>query len=96
MYGTPGPVYIDLPADIIYGKVLESEINYFPIVDPLPVMCAPDSLINATMALLKQAKKPLVIVGKGVAYGQAEHEMRAFISKSNLPFLATPMGKGVV
>jgi len=38
MYGTPGPVYIDMPADIIYGKINENEINYFPIVDPLPVM----------------------------------------------------------
>lgn len=38
----------------------------------------------------------MVIVGKGVAYGDAEKEMRAFIEKSNLPFLATPMGKGIV
>lgn len=96
MYGTPGPVYIDMPADIIYGKINESEINYFPIVDPLPVMQAPESLLNATLSLLKQAKTPLVIVGKGIAYGQAESEMRAFIEKTNLPFLATPMGKGVV
>lgn len=38
----------------------------------------------------------MVIVGKGVGYGHAENEMRTFIEKSNLPFLATPMGKGVV
>lgn len=36
MYGTPGPVYIDMPADIIYGKIDEKLINYLPIVDPLP------------------------------------------------------------
>jgi len=53
-------------------------------------------LLSATLSLLKQATKPLVIVGKGIAYGHAETEMRAFIEKSNLPFLATPMGKGVV
>jgi len=46
--------------------------------------------------LLKSAKAPLVIVGKGVAYGNAENEMRAFIERANLPFLATPMGKGIV
>ena len=48
------------------------------------------------MALLKNAKSPLVIVGKGIAYGFAENEMREFIEKSGLPFLPTPMGKGVV
>lgn len=48
------------------------------------------------MSLLKSAKSPLVIVGKGVAYGNAENEMRAFIEKTNLPFLATPMGKGIL
>jgi len=45
---------------------------------------------------LKNAKNPLVIVGKGIGYGNSEAEMRSFIEKSNLPFLATPMGKGVV
>jgi len=48
------------------------------------------------MTLLKSAKNPLVIVGKGIAYAQADQEMRDFINKTNLPFLATPMGKGVV
>lgn len=53
-------------------------------------------MVDETLNLLKNAKSPLVIVGKGVAYGDAEKEMRAFIEKSNLPFLATPMGKGIV
>ena len=45
---------------------------------------------------MKSAKKPLVIVGKGLAYGNADKEVREFIEKSNLPFLPTPMGKGIV
>jgi thiamine pyrophosphate-dependent acetolactate synthase large subunit-like protein len=36
MYGTPGPVYIDMPADLIYSKIEASAINYLPVVDPLP------------------------------------------------------------
>jgi thiamine pyrophosphate-dependent acetolactate synthase large subunit-like protein len=53
MYGTPGPVYIDLPADIIYGKIEEKLINYYPIVDPLPALQLPESLISSTLTLLK-------------------------------------------
>lgn len=96
MYGTPGAVYIDLPADLIYAKIDEREINYLPVVRPLPQPQVPQELIGQALTLLKGAKSPLVIVGKGVAYGQAENEMREFINKTNLPFLATPMGKGVV
>lgn len=46
--------------------------------------------------MLKEAKRPLVIVGKGVAYANAQDEMRTFIKNTNLPVLATPMGKGVI
>ena len=53
-------------------------------------------MVESTLSLLKNAKSPLVIVGKGIAYGDAEKEMRTFIERSNLPFLATPMGKGIV
>lgn len=96
MYGVPGPVYIDMPADIIYGKVDPAEISFFPVVDPLPSLQLPESLITKTLTLLKNAQSPLVIVGKGIGYANAENEMREFILRSNLPFLATPMGKGVV
>jgi hypothetical protein len=41
-----------------------------------------------------EAKRPLVIVGKGAAFGRAEVPIRKLIQERNLPFLATPMGKG--
>lgn len=72
MYGTPGPVYLDFPSDIIYGKIDESEISYMPLVEPIPPLILSPSVLEKTLALLKSAKSPLVIVGKGVAYGNAE------------------------
>lgn len=56
MYGTPGPVYIDMPADIIYAKIEEKYINYLPVVKPLPPPRVQDHLIGATLELLKSAK----------------------------------------
>jgi 2-hydroxyacyl-CoA lyase 1 len=56
----------------------------------------PKESIQKTLALLKSAKQPLVIVGKGLAYANAQPEVRAFIDKSFLPVLATPMAKGVI
>src|SRR5207249_98020 len=45
---------------------------------------------------LRSAERPLVIVGKGMAYSRAEDEVRAFIERTKVPFLASPMGKGVM
>ena len=56
MYGTPGPVYIDLPADILFGKVPESEIIYYPAVEPLPSLILSESQVSQTLALLRSAK----------------------------------------
>ena len=52
--------------------------------------------MQAAINLLSQHKRPLVIVGKGCAYGRAENEVRTFVNKTGIPFLPTPMGKGVV
>lgn len=48
------------------------------------------------MYALKVAKKPLIIVGKGAAYARAENEVTALVESTGIPFLPTPMGKGVV
>merc|ERR1719261_2031664 len=52
--------------------------------------------IAAAVQLLKSAKAPLVIVGKGAAYARAEAECKAFVEKTNIPFLSSPMGKGTI
>ena len=96
MYGTPGACYIDMPHNILFAKVPEESVRYLPRVEPLPQMILPNNLVDQTLNLLKQAKSPLIIVGKGIAYGGAHDEMRFFVEKTQIPFLATPMGKGVV
>lgn len=56
---------------------------------------SPENIRDA-IELLTNSKRPLIIVGKGAAYARAENEIRKLISSTHLPFLATPMGKGVV
>jgi 2-hydroxyacyl-CoA lyase 1 len=55
-----------------------------------------DEDISKAFQLLKTAKNPLVIIGKGAAYSRAEKEVTEFINRTHLPFLPTPLGKGVV
>ncbi|KAJ2834650.1 hypothetical protein GGI24_000308 [Coemansia furcata] len=92
--GRPGASYIDLPADMIQGQVSQA-------VDPAPrfapaVGMADAAAVARAAALLAAAKSPLLVVGKGAAYAQAEEEIRALVDKYQAPFLPTPMGKGVV
>src|SRR5215475_8466228 len=86
IYGRPGASYLDMPDDIITGKVDELRVDE-------PGRC-PDP--PRTQAVPQDVERPLVIVGKGMAYARAEDEVRAFIERTKLPFLASPMGKGVL
>jgi len=96
IYGRPGPVYLDLPGDIIGGKCDEDAAPMRPPVADPPRPYADPSAVEQAVAALKSAERPLVIVGKGCAYARAEDEVREFIESTQLPFLATPMGKGVM
>lgn len=45
---------------------------------------------------IRASSRPLVIIGKGCAYAQAEKEINTLINTLKIPFLPTPMGKGVI
>lgn len=95
-YGRPGVAYIDLPGTLLQTKVSEADIPP-QYAHPSPPLVYPDAgAVKRVASLLRNAQRPLVIVGKGSAYARAESSLRSFISKTNLPVLATPMGKGVI
>ena len=95
-YGRPGAAFLDMPDDVILGRIDEDEVPVMASVDDPPRSLADPSSVAAALETLKGAKNPLVIVGKGMAWSRAESEVRRFIEHTQLPFLATPMGKGVV
>lgn len=95
-FGRPGPTYIDLPADIIKGKANKNGIPSITYPGPAPRTGGDPEKIAQAASLLRDAKSPLLIIGKGAAYARAEEEIRAFQAVAKLPFLPTPMGKGVL
>jgi 2-hydroxyacyl-CoA lyase 1 len=95
-FGRPGATYLDVPDDIITGKCEDSEVvQAYKIPEP-PRFQAPPENIEAALNLLERAERPLVIVGKGMAWSHAEDEVRTFIERTQVPFLRSPMGKGVI
>jgi len=94
--GRPGPVYLNFPDDVIRAEAEEENVaQAAPFVPPTRPLADPDNVESALDAL-ESAENPLVIVGKGMAWARAEDEVRDFIEKTQLPFLASPMGKGVM
>ncbi|XP_029958115.1 2-hydroxyacyl-CoA lyase 1 isoform X2 [Salarias fasciatus] len=96
IYGRPGACYVDIAGDMVNAKVDRSRVREVSCCPPPPVSVADHEAVTEAVSVLKAAKSPLVIVGKGAAYGRAEAALREFVEMSGLPFLPTPMGKGVL
>jgi thiamine pyrophosphate-dependent acetolactate synthase large subunit-like protein len=95
--GKRGPVYLDLPGDILAGKIEEDKINWVkgnyrtearPAGDP--------ALIRKAVDLLAEARQPLILTGSGVLWSRAEDDLRTFVEATGIPFFTTPQGRGVV
>ena len=96
IYGRPGACYLDMPDDIITGECDLDDIVQVERVPEPPIMVAPTENIEAALDVLEGAERPLVLVGKGMAWAHAEDEVRDFIDRTQIPFVRSPMGKGVI
>jgi oxalyl-CoA decarboxylase len=96
--GRPGGVYLDLPAKL-FSQVLDAEAggnSLVKVIDPAPAQIPAPSAVKRALDILKSAKRPLIILGKGAAYAQADDAIRALVEKSGIPFLPMSMGKGLL
>jgi oxalyl-CoA decarboxylase len=96
--GRPGGVYLDLPAKL-FGQVIDAEKgrrSLVRVIDPAPAQIPAPAAVKRALDVLKSAKRPLIILGKGAAYAQADDDIRAFVEKSGAPFLPMSMAKGLL
>jgi 2-hydroxyacyl-CoA lyase 1 len=96
IFGRPGAAYLDMPNDIILGTCDEEEVERADRCPDPPRTLADPAAIDAALETLQKAERPLVVVGKGMAWSRAENEVREFIERTQLPWLPSPMGAGVV
>ena len=96
--GRPGGVYLDLPAKL-FAQVMDADAgakSLIKVVDPTPVHIPAPAAVERALEVLKGAKKPLIILGKGAAYAQADDAVRSFVEKSGSPYIAMSMAKGLL
>ena len=96
--GRPGGVYLDLPAKL-FGQVIDAEKgkkSLVKVIDAAPAQIPAPDAVKRALDVLKGAKRPLIILGKGAAYAQADDAIRQFVEKSGMPFLPMSMAKGLL
>jgi oxalyl-CoA decarboxylase len=96
--GRPGGVYLDLTAAALAAS-LDGETakkSLIKPVEPAPRQVPGDEAVKRALDLLASAQRPLVILGKGAAYAQADEEIRRFIETTGIPFLPMSMAKGLL
>src|SRR5437870_5025042 len=96
--GRPGGVYLDLPAKL-FSQVVNADLgkkSLVRVIDAAPAQIPAPAAILRALDVLKSAKKPLIILGKGAAYAQADDAIRALVEKSGIPFLPMSMAKGLL
>ena len=96
--GRPGGVYLDLPAKL-FSQVMDAEAgakSLVKVIDAAPEQLPAPSAVARALDVLKSAKKPLIILGKGAAYAQADEEIRSFIETTGIQFLPMSMAKGLL
>ncbi|MGB7889395.1 MAG: oxalyl-CoA decarboxylase [Xanthobacteraceae bacterium] len=96
--GRPGGIYLDLPAKL-FGQVMDAEAgqkSLVKVIDAAPAQIPAPAAIKRALDVLKSAKRPLIILGKGAAYAQADDAIRALVEKSGAPFPPMSMAKGLL
>jgi oxalyl-CoA decarboxylase len=96
--GRPGGVYLDLPAKL-FGQVMNADAgqkSLVKVIDPAPAQIPAPSAVKRALDVLKSAKRPLIILGKGAAYAQADEAIKSFVERSGAPFLPMSMAKGLL
>src|SRR2546430_12482110 len=96
--GRPGGVYLDLPAKL-FAQTMDAEAgkkSLIKVVDPAPKQIPGADAVKRAVDLLKGAKKPLIVLGKGAAYAQVDADIRALIERTGIPYLPMSMAKGLL
>ncbi len=96
--GRPGGVYLDLPAKL-FGQAMDAaagKASLIKVIDAAPRQIPAPDAVKRALDLLKSANKPLILLGKGAAYAQADADIKAFVEKTGIPYLPMSMAKGIL
>lgn len=96
--GRPGGVYLDIPGEV-FGQAMDADAaaeTVWRVIDPAPRQLPAADAVERALGVLAQAQRPLIVLGKGSAYAQADNVIRKFVETTGIPFLPMSMAKGLL
>jgi acetolactate synthase-1/2/3 large subunit len=94
--GRPGPVYLDLPGDVLGEKIEEDTVVYPAPWKPAPRTLGDPAAIREAITLLAGAERPVILGGSGVWWSDGAAAFQAFVEATGIPFYTTPISRGLV
>jgi 2-hydroxyacyl-CoA lyase 1 len=91
--GRPGPVYLDLPEDVLYGNAGE-RASVQPIITN--EMYADSGTVAECVRQIREAERPLFIFGEGLRWSCRERVLQELVERNRIPFITTPLGRGLL
>jgi len=94
--GRPGPVYIDLPIDVMFGQIDPKDLRHLHAAHP-PLPPAPSAqAVKRIVDLLRQAKRPVIMAGGGVLYSGGAKDLVALAERGQIPVLTNAKARGTI
>jgi acetolactate synthase-1/2/3 large subunit len=94
--GRPGPVFLELPPDILNVAIEENQLVW-PKKGSVAPKAGPDpGLIQPAADLINQAEKPFIIAGSGVGLSGCDEELKKFVDTGGIPFALISTGRGTL
>jgi thiamine pyrophosphate-dependent acetolactate synthase large subunit-like protein len=94
--GRPGPVYLDLPGDVLGEKIEEDSVVYPAAWRPAPRTLGDPAAVREAIALLARAERPVIVAGSGVWWSDGAKALQAFVEATGIPFYTTPISRGLI
>lgn len=92
----PGPVYLDMPGDVLYRDVPNDQVRWTPPSAERRRPQGDPRLVARAVDLIAGSERPILVSGSGVLWAEAEEELQALVERATLPFYTTPQGRGVI
>lgn len=92
--GRPGPVFLELPVDVLFTPVDESRVEFPESYRPQQPPAAPPPAVEAALLMLAEAERPVILAGGGVWFSGAHDELRRVAERLHIPVLTNAKARG--
>lgn len=94
--GLPGPVYLEIPMDVLMSPADLDSVRWRPIPTSLPTVGPDEAEVRKAIDLLAQSQSPMMMVGTGVKWSGAQASVLRWLEATGIPAYANGMGRGMI